>query len=759
MNEFSDGSALKAKSPREIATLLQAEIESARDCDRHEYRESRERALAYFLGDMEDTPAEDGRSHAQTSDTADVVEWMLPGLDRLFFGSGDTVKYEPRRPDDEEGSKQATEYVNWLIDTDGVGRAALKAGMHDALVVRKGIIKATMETVEEYSVEDYSGLIEDALADLVSDDAVEVIAHSAYPGEPEPQMDPQTGQPVMVPVMLHDVRLRRTQTRRRLKVSAVPPENFLINEGATSICKARFLCHRERMTRTDLIEAGYDFDQVMNLPRLSLSELDEDNELELVRENGLASFRNLANDKSMDEIDVHECYIKADLDGDGLAEWSKVVVAGGYAERNILSIEEWGDPIPFASLDPMPVPHRWVGRSVADSTMDIQQIKTVLLRQTLDNIYEQNHPQKVVVENQVVNPEAVIQPRFNGVIRVKGTADGRTAVQSLVPNFIAETSFSMLSYLDAEKEARTGVSRSTMALDPEALQNQTAEAVRAGKDAQYSKIELIAPNLAQGGFRDFFRIVLKLIVKHQDRPEQIRLRGEWVEMDPRAWNAEMDVTINTGLGTGSRERDLAMLMQVYQGQVGFAQALMGAGMAPLAAKAVPPSKMLTTLKQAAQAAGFRDPDQFFGELTEEDVANFMQAQSQEEKPDPEMAKAQGQLQIAQMKAEADAQLAQQKAAADLQAQREKAQIDVEAARERAGLEIQMMRDKAAAELQISREKAAQDAQLRREEMQIEAELTRQANEMKAAQQAQAHRDNHAIAVEKAKADTNINGVQ
>jgi hypothetical protein len=315
----------------------------------------------------------------------------------------------------------------------------------------------------------------------------------------------------------------------------------------------------------------------------------------------------------------------------------------------------------------------------------------------------------------------------------------------MVPNFIADTTFNMLGYLDQALEKRTGMSRSTMALDPEALQNQTAEAVRAGKDAQYSKVELIARNFAQD-LKALFRGILKLLVAHQDRPMMIRLRNQWVEMDPRGWNAEMDVTVNTGLGTGSRERDLAMLMQVYQGQTNLMQMAAQFGGPELAVKVVPPQKLLHTLRKAVNAAGLKDADEFFGEITDQDLAAIQQAKQSQ--PDPEMQKAQGQLQIAQMKAQADAQLGQQKAQADLALQREKAQVDVQAARERAGLEIQMMRDKAAAELQIRREEAALNADLKREEMRLEAELTRESNMMKAS-----------LDADRQQADNNIKGAQ
>jgi hypothetical protein len=709
-----------------IAALCAAEITAAQDNDKAEYRESRERALAYFLGDMSDTPSEDGRSRAQTSQTADVVEWIEPGLQRIFFGSDRIVEYLPVTPEDDEAAKQASDLVNYVVELDGEGKAAIKAAMHDGLVVRKGVLKAWWCVETKYKTERYSGLSDDAFTMLTADDAVTVLEHTET-------IDPEYGP-------MHDCKLRRETKQGRVKIEAVPPERLTINVGATSIAKARFVCHRDTMTRSDLLEIGYDPERVKELPRASGVSAEDDG-LELARNRHLASLASETQDRSMDEIEVHECYLRVDIDGDGIAEWIRVVLAGGTGEKNVMAVEEWGDPIPFVELNPMPVPHRWVGRSIADSTMDIQQIATVLLRQTLDNIYEQNHPLMGVIENHVINPEALINRRFGGVVRFKNTPDARASIFPVVPAFVADTTFNMLSYLDELLERRTGVSRSTMALDPEALQNQTAEAVRAGKDAQYSKVELIARNYAQGGLRDLFRILLKLIVTHQDRAQAIRLRDKWVEMDPRAWNAEMDCIVSTGLGTGSRERDLAMLMQIYQTQIGLLQMATQFGGPALALELVSPVQIYNTLAKAVEASGLRDVDQYFGRVTDEDVQGALQ--QQQSAPDPETQKAQAKIQIDQAVAQHQAELARAKAQADLEMQRMRNESDVAAMRERASLEIQMQRDKAAAELQIKRDEAALNAQLRREEMQLEAELTAEKNRMMA----------------KSQADTNIRGVQ
>jgi hypothetical protein len=243
------------------------------------------------------------------------------------------------------------------------------------------------------------------------------------------------------------------------------------------------------------------------------------------------------------------------------------------------------------------------------------------------------------------------------------------------------------------REMRTGVSRSTMALDPEALQNQTATAANNQKDAAYSQVELIARNQAELGWRRVFRQILKLIVKHQDRPRTIRLRDTWVEMDPRAWNANMDATINIGLGTGSRDRDMAMLNQILNVQMAMTDRLAQGGFAAQALEMVP--KINMTAIKLAESAGIKNPDQFYLDIKPELLEQMKQEAAN--RPDPEMqkeqVKAQTQLQLGQQQAQLDAQADQRKAQieavqmqADIEANRQKIESDAILAREKAAIE-------------------------------------------------------------------------
>jgi hypothetical protein len=82
--------------------------------------------------------------------------------------------------------------------------------------------------------------------------------------------------------------------------------------------------------------------------------------------------------------------------------------------------------------------------------------------------------------------------------------------------------------------------------------------------ASMARQELMARDMAELGFSRLYRRILKLIVQHQDRKRTIRLRGEFVEMDPAAWSTEMNVEVNPAIGIGRSAARLGILSTVGQ---------------------------------------------------------------------------------------------------------------------------------------------------------------------------------------------------
>lgn len=649
----------------DLSALIAGEIRSAKRFADTELSDKRAQNIEYYNGTMSDLPAPPNRSSVMSRDVTDTISWVLPGIIRVFTASDNMALYEPTTEKDRDGAQQATDYINYLFFKENDGYRNLYNATHDSALGGNGIVYHYWDPTPQTEISFHTRLTPDGLAVLVNDEGVEVLAHEQNDEPDTMQVPGPDGQMVEMPVPTFNVKVQRTTARGKLCIHTCKPENFYLDSEATTIEEARFCAYlHEHKTRSDLIEMGFDREVVDDLPADTLSLSDEES---LARVRDTIGLRTQAL-KSQELIDLYECYVKADVDGDGIAELLQVWYAGNAGAGKVLDWSEWEDELPFSDIPCYPVPHRWDADSVADRVKDIQKVKTVLLRQGLDNIYDANLPMLEAEAGTVLNPDILVHKKFGGIVWRKTGSIATAPIKPLANQFIADKAFTAMNYMDEVIAKRTGISRTTMALDPEALQNQTATASQNQRDAGYSQIELIARNQALGWTR-VFRALLRLVVKHQDRPKVIRLRDKFVEMDPRSWNADMDVTINTGLGTGSRDRDLAMLQTVKQDQFVLATQFAERGAVDKAIDMIP--RILLTMKQSAESAGLKNPDAFYPEFGEAEVGQMKQdAAKAAEQPPME-------IQIEQAKIEATKETEAAKAQAN--AVKEAAQMEADLA--------------------------------------------------------------------------------
>jgi hypothetical protein len=618
----------------DIKAYLDEAIRSAENYDSTELSEKRAKAMEYYFGTMDDVPARDGHSSVVSRDVSVVIGWMLPGIIRTFTQSGRVVDFEPETPEDDAYTDQASDYINHKFLKDNDGYRIMYSAIHDALLQGDGIIKCWWDDTPEYKTSVHSGLTEEQLSLLLDEEDVEVLAQD----EDIQTIDTPEG-PMEVPVF--GVKIRRMTKKGDLKMVAVEPENFLMDKESTTIPESRFVAQRDTVTKSSLVEMGFDRDVIDMLPTDNSQNYES---AELVREGDRINISDVT-EESTQLVEIYECYLKMDVDGDGVAETVRAYYAGNHGAGELLEWEIWEDEYPFVSIPCEPVPHRFDSLSIADQVMDLQRIKTVLSRQMLDNVYAHNNPQAQIQEGAVINPDSIISPKPGQPIILRR---GSPPIEYNTTPFIADKTLAAINQVDQEIERRTGISRSTMALDPDALQNQTATAVNAQKDASYSKVELVARNMAELGFRQLFRLALRLIVKHQDQEEMIRLRGNWVPMDPRHWNANMDCTVNTGLGTGSRERDVATLNNTLGLQMNFMERLQEQGLVEQGIEMIP--KVIKTATKIAEASGLKNGDDFFPNVSPESLQRISQAIAEkEQQPTPEQQKVQAEAQLEQQR--------------------------------------------------------------------------------------------------------------
>lgn len=660
-----------------LAAQIGKEIAASVEWDKSNIAGTRATNIEYLRGEMNDVPARPNGSKITSRDINDTVAWILPGIMRTFMASGRMVDYEPERPEDEEFCEQAGDYVNYLFFRENDGYGVLYNATHDALAVAgDGIVKHWWDETPVTEISHHTGLTGDQLVALDEDEDVEILTQEKGAPQTVVMMDPETGQQVAQQVETFNVKIERTKQYGCVKIEALAPENFEINPEAIDIEDFRYCAHRDtNKTRSDLIEMGFDREKVETLTAFTPGDETEES---WSRTSAFAQTFNRASWASMERIEFRECYLRIDVDGDGVAETVRAWYAGGAGNGDVLDWEICDDDVPFTKIPCYPRPHLFTSESVADRTKDVQQIKTTLLRQLIDNLYASALPMQEVEQGSVINPDILTAPKFGGVIWKKKGAGDKAIIRHEVP-FVADKVIPSLEVFNNIIERRTGVSRTSMALDPEALQNQSATASQLAHDAAYSQTEMIARNMAEG-WRKVFRALLRLVVKHQERTRIIRLRDEFTEIDPRQWNANMDCTVNVGLGTGSRDRDLAMLSLVLKEQKETLLGLYQAGASDKAIQMLP--KIALTQIKMGEAAGIKNAEDFFLEFEDEDVQQLAQ-QAQEAKSQPPV-----EVQIEQMKLQA--QQAMKAEDVKLDAEKERLKAEGNAVKEQAQLEADLM---------------------------------------------------------------------
>ena len=641
----------------ELQSIVGSEIEDAISYIDSDLSPIRAQATAYYRGDLFGNE-QDGNSQAVSTDVRDTVNAMLPSVMKTMFSSERVVEYIPTGPEDVAAAEQATDYANYVIQQDNDGFMVLYSTFKDALVRKCGIVKTWWDERTQVRIEEYTGLDEQTMMMIESEPNAFVTVIEQYddpnitPEMLPPMMDEmgmpmvdEQGMPMTQPMpQLFDVTVKRVTKEGRIAIAAIPPEEFLLSRNARTIDDSSIVAHRKMATVGELVEMGYDLEMVKT--HITSSEFDANDEY--LRRRPITTsigMNDESNNLMMQRVLYIETYIKVDYDGDGLPELRKVCCMGyGY---NVVNNEPC-DFIGFADFPCDPEPHTspLEANCVFDYTKDLQEIKSDILRNTLDSLAQAIHPRTGVVEGQV-NMDDVMNNETGAIVRMRAPG----MVQPLATPFVGREAFQMFDYIDSVKEDRTGMSKAAMGLNADALQSSTRAAVAATISASQSRLELTTRILAQG-MKKLFKNVLHLMVTHQDKPRMVRLRNEWVAIDPRSWNAGMDVTVNVALGTGDVEQKMAMLQMMSTMQK---EALMQMGpQNPL----VSPAQFSNTLRKIAEMAGFTDSSQFFSAIP----ADYQPPQ-QEQKPTPEEILAQVQAQSIQ----ADIQ----KKAAELELDREK----------------------------------------------------------------------------------------
>jgi len=577
----------EAVDQADIQNRVRAALEAAIQWHEEELEPDMVKATDYYNGEPFGDE-EEGRSKVVSRDVHDVTIGQLPSLMRIFFGGEDAVEFRPERPDVVQVAAQATDYVNYVVREENDGFLEYYAAFKDALVRRLGIFKWWHEdftrVLQSVHDVDDQGLMVLMLDADVEDIEIESVSYDEKGGSET-----------------YTVRVTRREADGKSRFQAVPPEEFVFSDDARSLPSAPLVAHVREVAQEELLAMGIPEDVIEEAAQKTLDQYSDD-ELATARrvDGGESGVADEEVDPSQIPVIFAEVYCLVDGDGDGIAETRLCQCIGPtYEIVNGDGKGEIVDEIPFAVMTPDPEPHTIVGRGNYQDLGEVQRVKSHILRRTLDSLSRAVDPD-TVVDDARVNMHDVLHPEISGVVRVTG--DVNSAMREMAHQFVGHATLPMLEHYDAVREDVSGYTKASAGLDPEALQSSTRTGVVAHLSASQQRIELIARSFAETGVKPLYKGLLRLAVKHANREKMLRLRGEWVAVDPRHWQATMDVQVNVTIGQGTVEDRMAVLGAALGKQMELMQ--MGS---PLVTWA----EVRYTLGKVIQLSGRQDGDLLF----------------------------------------------------------------------------------------------------------------------------------------------------
>tara|TARA_R110000824_G_scaffold20522_5_gene77228 strand:- start:249 stop:2507 length:2259 start_codon:yes stop_codon:yes gene_type:complete len=657
---------------RKLKAAISSEINSSIGYTQDEIVQKRKELMDAYYGEPYGDEVQN-RSQMVDRTVMDTIEQAMPSLMRIFSGAQYLVEFKPIMPDPDlspsmeaylkesksrtEQAEQATEYCNYVFYQDNDGFVLTHDWIKDALMMKTGVVKMWWDETEEVRFETYTDLTEDELVDITENkfpdaDVVEKSTRTEKETVQQQTGIGMDGLPVIedfeVKIKLTTIKMRFKKKRNAIKIAGVPAEEFLISRQATSLYDSTttFVAHRTLTPKSDLLKEGYDPDVVKRLP--GGGRISNTDDSRRARFNDEKQDPQSNRDGPNAEVEVYECYIRYDYDGDGIAEIRRVV----YVGEVILKNEEFGY-IPFYDLCPIRIPHKFHGLGYADITEDLQRLKTALWRQMLDNLYGTNSPEIAIGPG--VNVDDALNRTPRGVIRT----DDVNQIRPIEIPFSAAASYPMLDYVDRQRKERTGITADAASLSPDEFKRVTATGVSEFMSMARSRPELTARVFAETGIRRLFVGMLELLREHQDFNRVVELRGGYVPINPSLWSADMFAKTSIGLGHGSEEEKRNNLMGVLSLQKEIEGGGEGQGM-------VTGENIYNTLVRMMPLSGLPDITPFF---------NYPEPKEEgPPRPSPEEQEMMGKLKLEEQKFAAELKLETEKAAKKLELETAIAQV-------------------------------------------------------------------------------------
>jgi len=634
----------------------------------------RERNLAYYKGEMDDVPPPKGRSSVVDRSVLEAVETVFPDLMEVLTGGEDVATFIPQGAEDEQKAKDETEVVQHVVFQENEGFLAIASAVKDSLITKTGIIHWWFEEEETFEVESE---VPEEMAPLAQ-------AIAEISGQMLEAQDPEAGK----------VSLGNKKLHGKVKIMAVPSEDFSVSPDTVSLRDTTYCCMRSRPRVQDLIARGVDPEIARSLPLYTIRNGSVEQERDTAEEH------NQADDNSPDDlrmVETRKHYLRIDLDGDGKLELWEITTD---AEEKTFIEKEQVNVIPFAAGTPYLVPHRFHGLSVADLLIEVQKIKTVLLRSHLDSIYFALNQRMEVAETQAseFTISDLLRNEPGSPIRVKTPG----AVRPISSGTMGEV-LPSLEYASTMAESRSGVVRNAQGLNPDTL-HDTAAGARVLIGAAQKRVRMIARMFAETLIKDLFLGVhdaLREYMSEEHEPIQAKIGGQWQSAMPAEWPARCNLAIEVGIGSAGRDHDIMVANQ----RIALMERL-AAAQGGLSGPLLDADNAHSALVAWERAVGSKAPERFWSDPKKQEP--------QPPQPDPDVVKVEKQMQLEGQKAQSQAVIQAEKVKADTAASIRKAELDHQLAAQRLEAEMTLKRYQVDQELALKREQLAAEIQLKRE---------------------------------------------
>ena len=664
------------------------------------------RALAskYYMGELFGNEVE-GRSQIVMTVVRDTILMMMPSLMRIFWGAERAVEYGPTTMQQIEMAEQVTEYV-WdvVVAQDNRGYLCFYEWFKDALLKRLGIMKYWYDDSEETRPFHNTFVTDDQLTLLQQDPTIRIDALSATEGAPPG-------------AVLFDVDYTQTKKDGRIRFITLPPEEYIFTRGARTTASdhsqpgvALFVGHRTELTRSQLLEIGVDEETIEEwaFKDVSLDHNQEEIQRQAIVKPDTSAIGPIATQKAL----YIEGFPYLDVDGDGVAELRRVVMLG--PSYHVIENEPANNR-PFAVICPDPEPHTIIGQGAGDWTMDLQRIMSAVMRAINDSLALTLNPRIGYVEGDA-NMADVMNQEVGAPIRMRTPG----AIQPIEHTFVGQAGLLVIGKLEEILEARTGTTKASAGLDADALQSTTKAAVAATVSSAQAHIEMIARNFAEMGVAPLFRGILQLLTEHQPAERLVKMRGEYVPMDPRSWDANLEVKVKVAIGAGLDDEKYAALAEASTKMEGIFSTM------GLNNPIVGPKQYRDTLVAMLKLRGRMDAEKYYKDVD----PNWQPTPQPAQDPNmviaqAEQAKAQAHIQKQQADVQLDAQKHQvetMRKGEDLELKRQEMMMVDQREREKMAMELALEEKK----LYLEHQRSVNEAQLSKEVEIRKAEIAAEA---------------------------------